>query len=1294
MASSAQSMSRVAVECVNNSICKFGRRDGASSGRYDCGGIWCVSKAPLIMRCEVAGKGSSLSSEASDFFPPRKLLRSNLLHLGCRKWAVGCSLSSPSGYDHISAEFLWEDLKPDIAYLTPDELELVHNALKLAFEAHDGQKRRSGEPFIVHPVEVARILGELELDWESIAAGLLHDTVEDTNVVTFERIEKEFGVTVRHIVEGETKVSKLGKLKCKNEISAVQDVKAHDLRQMFLAMTEEVRVIIVKLADRLHNMRTLSHMPPHKQTSIAKETLEVFAPLAKLLGMYQIKSELENLSFMYTNPQDYNKIKRRVAEIYKDHEKEIEEANKLLIKKIEDDQFLNLVALKTEVQSIWKEPYSIYKSVIKSKCSINKVNQIAQLRIIIKPKPCVGVAPVCNAQQICYHVLGLVHGIWNPIPRAMKDYIATPKPNGYQSLHTTVIPFLYESTFRLEVKIKTEEMNLIASRGIAAHYSGKVFVNDLVRHTVCTEDRNFGGKAAGLNNANVALRIGWLNAIREWQEEFVGNMSSREFVDTVTKDLLGSRVFVFTPRGEANKLLIKKIEDDQFLNLVALKTEVQSIWKEPYSIYKSVIKSNCSINKVNQIAQLRIIIKPKPCVGVGPLCNAQQICYHVLGLVHGIWNPVPRAMKDYIATPKPNGYQSLHTTVIPFLYESTFRLEVKIKTEEMNLIASRGIAAHYSGKVFVNDLVRHTVCTEDRNFGGKAAGLNNANVALRIGWLNAIREWQEEFVGNMSSREFVDTVTKDLLGSRVFVFTPRGEIKNLPKGATAIDYAYMIHTEIGNKMVAAKVNGNLVPPLHVLANAEVVEIVTYNGLSSKSAFQRHKQWLQHAKTRSARHKIMKFLREQAALSASEITADSVNEFLADAEEDTKIEEVLDHSKGTQHTWEKILTNVVDTSSSKVVDEDLFRFKNGSVNVPKVNGKHNKHMQHIGWLNAIREWQEEFVGNMSSREFVDTVTKDLLGSRVFVFTPRGEIKNLPKGATAIDYAYMIHTEIGNKMVAAKVNGNLVPPLHVLANAEVVEIVTYNGLSSKSAFQRHKQWLQHAKTRSARHKIMKFLREQAALSASEITADSVNEFLADAEEDTKIEEVLDHSKGTQHTWEKILTNVVDMSSSKVVDEDLFRFKNGSVNVPKVNGKHNKHMQHVSLNTGIEFGKIMFANIPMYKEVLPSLESWLAGKVASWSNLEGNSVQWLCIVCIDRKGMMADITIVLADAGIGICSCAAEVDRGRGMAVMLFHVEASVDNLVSACSKVDLVLGVLGWSTGCSCPNLTQNQQIREC
>nr|GEX59128.1 putative GTP diphosphokinase RSH1, chloroplastic isoform X1 [Tanacetum cinerariifolium] len=808
------------VECVN--VCKYSKGDG--SGRYDCSPISCAWKAPRaltgllastahssssvlchgqsernsrhIHRCEAAGLGTWLSFEALDQVQPRRLARSSLLHRACRKWVVGCSSSSSSGYDDVSPERLWEDLKPAIAYLTSDELKLVQDALNLAFEAHDGQKRRSGEPFIIHPVEVARILGELELDWESIVAGLLHDTVEDTNLVTFEKIEEQFGATVRHIVEGETKVSKLGKLKYKNESHSVQDVKAHDLRQMFLAMTEEVRVIIVKLADRLHNMRTLSHMPSHKQASIAMETLQVFAPLAKLLGMYQIKSELENLSFMYTNPQDYAKVKRRIAELSKEQEKEIEES-----------ELENLSFMYTNPQ----------------------------------------------------------------------DY------------------------------------------------------------------------------AKVKRRIAELSKEQEKEIE------------------------------EAHKILIKKIEDDQFLDLLTVKTEVRSVCKEPYSIHKSVLKSKGSINEVNQIAQLRIIVRPKPCVGVGPLSNAQQICYHVLGLVHGIWTPIPRA----------------------------------IRTEEMDLIAERGIAAHYSGKVIVNGLYRHTMAN-DRNLRGKPVCLSNANVALRIGWLNAIREWQEEFVGNMSSREFVDTITKDLLGSRVFVFTPRGEIKNMPKGATVIDYAYMISTDVGNSMVAAKVNGNIVPPVHVLANAEVVEIVTYDALSSKSAFQRHKQWLQHAKTRSARHKIMKFLKEQAAQSATQLTVDSVNEFLADSGEGSEAEEVTDYSKGTHHTWEKILMNVMEMSSMKMIGEDLFQFKNGSVKVPKV-------------------------------------------------------------------------------------------------------------------------------------------------------------------------------------------------------------------------------------------------------------------ASWSDFEGHSIQWMCIVCIDRKGMLADITKTLVDVGVTICSCAAEVDKERGMAV-------------SACSRVDLVLGVLGWSTGCSWSGLTENQHVQ--
>ncbi|CAE6140793.1 unnamed protein product [Arabidopsis arenosa] len=881
---SASSMS-VSVECVN--ICNLTKGDG--NARSDCNALSCAWKAPRALTgflastahppvcslysCGRNGRKSRMKacawrrdeyevgfSEAPDFVNVRNILKSKLSCGGHKRWELYCVPAESSGAsDDVTVETLWEDLFPSISYLPCKELEFVQKGLKLAFEAHHGQKRRSGEPFIIHPVAVARILGELELDWESIVAGLLHDTVEDTNFITFEKIEEEFGATVRHIVEGETKVSKLGKLKCKTESESIQDVKADDLRQMFLAMTDEVRVIIVKLADRLHNMRTLCHMPPHKQSSIAGETLQVFAPLAKLLGMYSIKSELENLSFMYVSAEDYDRVTSRIANLYKEHEKELTEANRILVKKIEDDQFLDLVTVNTDVRSVCKETYSIYKAALKSKGSINDYNQIAQ--------------------------------------------------------------------------------------------------------------------------------------------------------------------------------------------------------------------------------QLRIVVKPKPSVGVGPLCSPQQICYHVLGLVHEIWKPIPRTVKDYIATPKPNGYQSLHTTVIPFLYESMFRLEVQIRTEEMDLIAERGIAVYYNGKALSAGLVGNAVPL-GRNSRGKTGCLNNADFALRIGWLNAIREWQEEFVGNMSSREFVDTITRDLLGSRVFVFTPKGEIKNLPKGATVVDYAYLIHTEIGNKMVAAKVNGNLVSPTHVLENAEVVEIVTYNALSSKSAFQRHKQWLQHAKTRSARHKIMRFLREQAAQCAAEITQDQVNDFVADSDSD--LEDLTEDSRKSLQWWEKILVNVKQFQSQDKSRDTTPTPQNGSVWVPKVNGKHNK---------AI-------------------------------------------------------------------------------------------------------------------------------------------------------------------------------------------KNSSLDEPEF------------LLPGDGIAKILPANIPAYKEVLPGLDSWRDSKIATWHHLEGHSIEWLCVVSMDRKGIIAEVTTVLAAEGIAVCSCVAEIDRGRGLAVMLFQIEANFESLVSVCAKVDLILGVLGWSSGCSWPKSTDNAQVLEC
>ncbi|KAG0501084.1 hypothetical protein HPP92_001156 [Vanilla planifolia] len=382
---SAPSMT-VPVECV--SLCALSKVE--SGGKYECSVQSCAWKAPRVLTGSLAStplpqcsnhqslqpsrracsgrlksvnwRRGDLTSrkmiyrEKFDFLTYQKHIRSLDTYASGRTWRLPYSLSESSC--EVSLESLWEDLKPVISYLAPEELKLVHDALKLAFEAHNGQKRRSGDPFIIHPVEVARILGELELDWESVAAGLLHDTVEDTNLVTFERIENEFGFVVRRIVEGETKLSKLRKLQCNVADVSVRDVQSDDLRRMFLAMAEEVRVIIVKLADRLHNMRTLSHMPNHKQASIALETLQVFAPLAKLLGMYQIKSELECLSFMYIYPHDFCELNRRVQDLSKEHEKELEEAKKMLLQKLEKDQFLHLMRAKIEMRSACKELYT------------------------------------------------------------------------------------------------------------------------------------------------------------------------------------------------------------------------------------------------------------------------------------------------------------------------------------------------------------------------------------------------------------------------------------------------------------------------------------------------------------------------------------------------------------------------------------------------------------------------------------------------------------------------------------------------------------------------------------------------------------------------------------------------------------------------------------------------------------------------------------------------------------------------------------------------------------------------
>jgi guanosine-3',5'-bis(diphosphate) 3'-pyrophosphohydrolase len=367
-------------------------------------------------------------------------------------------------------------------------------------------------------VAVAEILASLRMDTDTVAAGLLHDTMEDCGVAG-EELERRFGPAVRRIVEGETKVSKLYKFANLEG----EEKRAEDLRQMFIAMAEDVRIIIVKLADRLHNLRTLEHMPEGKQKRIAQETLEIYAPLAHRLGMGQIKWELEDLSFRYLHPEAYQALLARLQETQEARERMVKRAMEVLEEALKQDALLQSQLQGFEVTGRPKHLYSIWKKMEREGKALEQIYDLLAVRVILDPKPSpTEEAKGLREKQVCYHVLGLVHALWQPIPGRVKDYIAVPKPNGYQSLHTTVIAL---EGLPLEVQIRTREMHRIAEYGIAAHWLYKEGLTD---------------------PEEMRRRVSWLKSIQEWQQEF---SSSREFVEAVTRDLLGGRVFVITPKG-------------------------------------------------------------------------------------------------------------------------------------------------------------------------------------------------------------------------------------------------------------------------------------------------------------------------------------------------------------------------------------------------------------------------------------------------------------------------------------------------------------------------------------------------------------------------------------------------------------------------------------------------------------------------------------------------------------------------------------------------------------------------
>ncbi len=412
-------------------------------------------------------------------------------------------------HDFTSPEVLYKELINSVLKYHPStDISMIEKAYKVASEAHEGQKRKSGEPYIIHPLCVAIILADLELDKETIVAGLLHDAVEDT-WMTYEEVEKEFGSEVALLVDG---VTKLGQLSYSADKVEVQ---AENLRKMFLAMAKDIRVILIKLADRLHNMRTLQYMRPEKQQEKARETMDIYAPIAMRLGISKIKVELDDLSLKYLKPDVYYDLVQKVA-LRKSEREQFVGAIVKEVKKHMDD-----ANIKAQVDGRVKHFFSIYKKMVNQDKTIDQIYDLFAVRILV------------DTVKDCYAALGVIHEMYKPIPGRFKDYIAMPKPNMYQSLHTTLIgpngqPF--------EIQIRTYEMHRTAEYGIAAHWKYK--------------ESSDGKVPVGKSEEE---KLNWLRQILEWQRDMSDN---KEFMSLLKNDLdlFADSVYCFTPQGDVKTL--------------------------------------------------------------------------------------------------------------------------------------------------------------------------------------------------------------------------------------------------------------------------------------------------------------------------------------------------------------------------------------------------------------------------------------------------------------------------------------------------------------------------------------------------------------------------------------------------------------------------------------------------------------------------------------------------------------------------------------------------------------------
>ncbi len=592
----------------------------------------------------------------------------------------------------------WERLEAKLPAAYNDmERALVRRAYEVAAQAHAGQTRASGDPYISHCVAVAEILLDMNMPATVVAAGLLHDVLEDT-AVTYDELRETFGDEVAHLVEGVTKLTALPRVSRadlaqrgvtdeaqettvepqkkdgttpKSSPWRRQDLIYENLRKTFLAMWEDIRVVPIKLADRLHNMRTLHHLPEHKRRRIAQETLDIFAPLAHRLGMERIRHELEDLAFRYVNPRMYRVISQKLAERRSQREKTIQR----IVERLK--QVLKNEGIEAEVKGRPKHIYSIFQKMQRKGVSFEEVHDVRGVRIII------------------------------PMEKVSLEEVVTEK---------------------------------VQERGLA----------------ITEEER--------------------------------------------------SRL-VLQARKVAEGLERKK-------SLQEMTAELQKKGMVPHEVAQSA-----AVEWYRRMQSERR--------------RAISLCYTVLGIVHTHWTPIPGEFDDYIARPKPNGYQSLHTAVI---FDDGKPLEVQIRTQEMHEMAEYGVAAHWAYKENVE-------APEE--------------LSRKIRWFRSLLEWRQDV---FDAVEFMDGVKSDVFEDRVYVFTPKGDIIDLPRGATPIDFAYYIHTEIGHRCRGAKVNGRWVPLNYELKTGDIVEIITgKRGGPSRD-------WLNPelglVKTQRARAKIRRWFRQQ------------------------------------------------------------------------------------------------------------------------------------------------------------------------------------------------------------------------------------------------------------------------------------------------------------------------------------------------------------------------------------------------------------------------------------------------